>query len=112
MEVACSAASSKLVPSTIAYFESDVARAGEACRCKNVRDSFGVGEGKTAQVRPARAAVPKAQVFGPPGAATSIHGFSMSGRQQANTSRPPVLNARRKLANAATGSPKNITPKR
>ena len=27
-------------------------------------------------------------------------------------SRPPGLNARRKLANAATGSPKNITPKR
>ena len=41
-----------------------------------------------------------------------IHGFSLRGRQQTKARRPPGFNDVWMLANAATGSPKNITPKR
>src|SRR5947209_16676741 len=40
------------------------------------------------------------------------NGFSRGSRQQANASRPEGFNALRMLANDATGSAKNITPKR
>ena len=42
---------------------------------------------------------------------TFIHGFSVTGRQHTNTMRAPSLAALRIWAKAATGSPKNITPK-
>ena len=41
-----------------------------------------------------------------------IHGFLSRGCQQTKASRPPGRSARRRFANAATGSAKNITPKR
>ncbi len=40
----------------------------------------------------------------------AIHGLSEGACQQTNTIRPPGRSARRKLANASTGSAKNITP--
>ena len=42
---------------------------------------------------------------------TFTHGFSATGRQLTNTIRAPSLAALRICAKAATGSPKNITPK-
>src|SRR4249920_756778 len=41
-----------------------------------------------------------------------IHGFWLRGRQHTNTKRPLGFNDLRMLANATTGSLKNITPKR
>jgi hypothetical protein len=43
---------------------------------------------------------------------TATHGFSSRARQQSMTSRPPGFSARRRLAKAAAGSAKNMTPKR
>ena len=43
---------------------------------------------------------------------TVISGFSASARQQTKASRPPGFRAPRRLAKAAGGSAKNITPKR
>ena len=53
-----------------------------------------------------------AQMLAAAAIGTVITGFSASARQQTNAMRPPGLSARSKFANAATGSAKNIVPKR